>query len=236
MMNAQDVQDALQVQANAQDAVLLQRFFKTGPGQYGEHDIFIGVRVPKTRVICKQFRSLPLPELKKLLGSKVHEHRLAALIIMTLEYPRGNSSRQEALYELYVTCAQRGYINNWDLVDVSAEYIVGTYLTDRPKDIIYEFAKSKDVWLRRIAVMSTFAYIKNSNAQLTLKLSELLLHDPHDLIQKAVGWMLREVGKRCDEKLLISFLDAYAHEMPRTMLRYAIERLPAEQRRYYMAM
>jgi 3-methyladenine DNA glycosylase AlkD len=233
-MSAKEVQEVLRARASAADAVFLQRFFKTGPGQYGESDVFIGVRVPQTRIVCKQFRALPLVEIQKLLASPVHEHRLAALIIMTLQYPSANDVGKRALYELYVENLYGGNINNWDLVDASAEHIVGPYLANKPKDILYELARSKDVWQRRVAILSTFAYIKQGKSEITLKIAAVLLRDPHDLIQKAVGWMLRELGKRVDEKILTNFLDLHAAEMPRTMLRYAIERLTLKQRLYYM--
>lgn len=233
-MDAAAVKKALQQYASAEDAVFLQGFFKTGPGQYGEGDVFIGVRVPKTRAVCKQFSALPLPEVQKLLDDEVHEYRLAALIIMTLQYPKADARRQNQLFEMYVSNVRSGRINNWDLVDTSAEFIVGPYLYGRPKDLLYELAKSSDVWQRRVSVLSTFAYIKKGEPEITLELAEILLHDQHDLLQKAVGWMLREIGKRIDENLLTAFLEHHAHEMPRTMLRYAIERLSPEQRAYYM--
>lgn len=233
-MNAEAVKQALAHYASKDDAIFLQRFFKTGPGQYGEGDVFIGVRVPQTRAVCKQFRALPLPEVEKLLASEVHEHRLAALIIMTLAYSGADSIKKRALYDLYLKSLYKGAINNWDLVDASAEYIVGAYLCDKPKDILYTLVRNQDIWQRRVAVLSTFAYIKQKNPAVTLDLAKLLLQEPHDLIQKAVGWMLREIGKRVDEKTLTDFLDLHAHEMPRTMLRYAIERLSIEQRTYYM--
>lgn len=233
-MYAADVKTALETYANVDDAVFLQRFFKTGAGQYGEGDIFIGVRVPKTRLVCKTFKLLPLSEVQVLLDSPVHEHRLAGLIIMTLQYPRANEAGKKQLYELYMANVYKGRVNNWDLVDVSAERIVGPYLADKPKDILYELARSDNLWQRRVAVLSTFAYIKQGEPGVTLELAELLLHDTHDLIHKAVGWMLREVGKRVDEAILIDFLDRHAAVMPRTMLRYAIERLSVDKRTYYM--
>lgn len=233
-MHAADVKAALETYANADDAVFLQRFFKTGAGQYGEGDIFIGVRVPKTRLVCKTFKPLPLSEIQVLLDSPVHEHRLAGLIIMTLQYPKASETGKKQLYELYMANVYKGRVNNWDLVDTSAEHIAGPYLADKPKDILYELAQSGDLWQRRVAMLSTFAYIKQGEPGVTLKLAELLLNDTHDLIQKAVGWMLREVGKRVDETILIDFLDRHAAAMPRTMLRYAIERLSVNKRTYYM--
>lgn len=235
-MNAETVKQALAHHANKDDAVFLQRFFKTGPGQYGEGDVFIGVRVPQTRAVCKQYSALPLSEVQKLLTSKVHEYRLAALIIMTYEYPNVGAAKKQAIYELYMKNLYEGNINNWDLVDVSAEYIVGPYLQDKSKDVLYKLARSENIWRRRVAILSTFAYIKQGNPSTTFELAKILLHDSQDLLQKAVGWMLREVGKRVDEKILTDFLRTYAHEMPRTMLRYSIERLSPEQRAYFMKM
>lgn len=233
-MHAANVKAALETYANADDAVFLQRFFKTGVGQYGEGDIFIGVRVPKTRLVCKTFKSLPLSEVQILLNSPVHEHRLAGLIIMTLQYPGASESGKKQLYDLYLTNVYAGRVNNWDLVDVSAERIVGLHLADKSKDILFELARSNDIWQRRVAVLSTFAYIKQGEPGVTIAVAEVLLHDTHDLIQKAVGWMLREVGKRVDEAILTDFLDKHAAVMPRTMLRYAIERLSTDKRTYYM--
>jgi 3-methyladenine DNA glycosylase AlkD len=234
-MTAQDVQTELQKHASTEDALFLQRFFKTGEGQYGAGDVFIGVRVPQTRAVCKQFRGLPLPEVQKLLDSPVHEHRLAGLVILADGFARAGSSERAALYGFYIKNLSAGRINNWDLVDSSADRIVGAYLLDKPPDILFELARSPQLWERRAAIIASFWYIKQGQAGLTLQLSEVLLHDSEDLIQKAVGWMLREVGKRCDRAVLLHFLDEHAAEMPRTMLRYSIEHLPPEQRRHYLA-
>lgn len=235
-MHAQDVIDALNEHAKPTDAIFLQRFFKTGKGQYGEGDVFIGVRVPDTRRVCAQFYGLPLSEVKRLLASKVHEHRLAAVILLTNAYQKGSDAMRQSVYECYLQAVYDGRINNWDIVDTSAEFIIGEYLRDKPKRLLERLADSTDIWQRRVAVLSTFAYIKTGDGELTLRLAKKLLHDPHDLIQKAVGWMLREVGKRCDESLLRAFLNTHAYEMPRTMLRYAIERLDVASRKKYMAM
>lgn len=235
-MRADDVKNALKDYANLDDAVFLQRFFKTGKGQYGEGDVFIGVRVPDIRRVCAQFYGLPLSEVKILLASKVHEHRLAAVILLTNAYQKGNGVMRQSVYECYLQAVYDGRINNWDIVDTSAEFIIGEYLRDKPKRLLERLADSTDIWQRRVAVLSTFAYIKTGDGELTLRLAKKLLHDPHNLIQKAVGWMLREVGKRCDEGLLRTFLNVHAHEMPRTMLRYAIERLDIASRKKYMAM
>lgn len=234
-MTAQALIDALQMHASAYDAAFLQRFFKTAEGEYGAGDVFIGVRVPNTRAVCKQFKQMPIAELHRLLDSPVHEHRLAAVIIMTLQYPRATAAQQKALYTLYLDRLHAGRINNWDIIDVSAEHIIGAQLAGRDIRPLYTLARSTSVWERRVAILSCFHFIKHGDPAPTLELAELLLHDTHDLIQKAVGWQLREVGKRCDQQLLCAFLDRHAATMPRTMLRYAIERLSLEKRHGYMA-
>ncbi len=220
--------------ASAQNAMVLQRFFKTGPGQYGEGDVFIGTKMGPVRQVAKQYKDLDLKELKKLLASKIHEYRMTALIIAVNQYkPAGQDYRQE-LYNFYIWGLDGGYINNWDLVDVTAEYIVGEYLKDNDKQPLYIMAKSESLWHKRVAIISTFAYIKRGEFTETLAIADILRGDKHDLIQKAVGWMLREVGKRVDEQVLRKYLDQHASQMPRTMLRYAIERLSPEDRRKYL--
>lgn len=233
-MTAKDVETALKRYADAKDALFLQSFFKTGEGQYGAGDVFIGVRVPQTRLICKQYRALPLTEIQKLLNSPIHECRLAALIILTLQFPKAEPPLQQAIYEFYLKNVYRGRINNWDLVDISAEYVVGSYLMERPRDILFTLAKSPELWQRRVAILAAFQFVKRGEPGTTLELAEILLYDKADLIQKAVGWQLREVGKRCDRKILTDFLDLHAHEMPRTMLRYSLEHLPPVQKQHYM--
>lgn len=235
-MTANDVKSALKKHASSDDAIFLQRFFKTGKGQYGEGDVFIGVRVPQTREVCRQFKDLPLTEIQKLLDSPVHEHRLAAVILLAKQFPKAFEQKQREIYELYLKNVRRNRINNWNIVDSSAEFIVGAYLQSRDKKVLFELAKGKSVWERRVAMLSTFHYIKNGDPSLTLELAKTLLKDPHDLIQKATGWMLREVGKKIDEQILTDFLDKYSHEMPRTTLRYAIERLSSEQKVHYMGL
>jgi 3-methyladenine DNA glycosylase AlkD len=233
-MNARKIVSELAKHASPNDATFLQRFFKTGPGQYGEGDVFIGIRVPQTRKICKQFVGLPLGEVQKLLDSPVHEHRLAGVIILSYQYPKADEKQKQAIYDLYLKNVYKGRVNNWDIVDVTVDRVMGTHLINRPRDVLFELVKSDDVWQRRVAIMSTFAFIKKDDGSTTLQLAKILLHDKHDLIQKAVGWMLREVGKRVDRKLLTNFLDEYAYEMPRTMLRYSLEHLPPEQHAHYM--
>lgn len=234
-MTADDVKAALNDYAKTADAALVGRFFKTGEGQYSAGDVFIGVRVPDTRKVCKTFAALPLGEIVKLLQSPVHEHRLAAVILMGNQFARAGEERKKAIYDAYLKAVYDGHVNNWDIVDTSAEFITGAYLWDKPRGLLFELAASTDIWQRRVAVLSTFAFIKKGDASTTLKLAGLLLDDPHDLIQKAVGWMLRETGKRVDEALLVKFLDLHAADMPRTMLRYSIERLTLAQRKKYMA-
>ena len=234
-MTASDVEKALVKYANAEDALFLQRFFKTGEGQYGEGDIFIGVRVPITRKICKQFKGISLVEVEKLLSSNVHEYRLAGVIILGDDFKKLDDEHRREICDFYLKALDNGYINNWDIVDSSAEFIVGEYLWGkRQHDILFQLARHEDVWHRRVAMLSTFAFIKKGDPVASLEIAKVLLHDSHDLIQKAVGWMLREVGKKIDRQLLMDFLEENHKTMPRTMLRYTIEHLSAEQRKYFM--
>jgi len=212
------------------DASFLQRFFKTGPGEYGEGDVFIGARVPDTRKVCRKFKDLSLSEIQKLLNSPIHEHRLGAVIILTSQF---NKNRDE-IYDFYLKNVRAGRVNNWDIVDSSAHKIIGPYLFNKPHDLLFELAGSNNLWQRRVAVISTFYFISKGDGSTCLALAEKLINDPHDLIHKAVGWMLREVGKRVDEAILLDFLDKHAHEMPRTMLRYSIEKLPEHKRLHYL--
>lgn len=231
-MTANDVTNAMQQYASSENAANLQRFFKTGPGQYGEGDQFIGVKVPNIRKICKQFRNLPLNEVKKLIESPVHEHRMAGLIILTMQYPK--SDHKQAIYDLYMEELFNGKVNNWDLVDVTCRAVVGEHLQGN-RSKLYQLAKSDNLWERRVAIISTFVYVAKGDATTSLEIAGLLLNDKHSLIQKAVGWTLREVGKRCGIELLTDFLDKHAATMPRTTLRYAVEHLPKETRQFYMA-
>jgi 3-methyladenine DNA glycosylase AlkD len=202
----------------------LQRYFKTGKGEYGEGDVFIGLTVPQVRAIAKKYKDLPLGDVEELLHNKIHEYRLTALIILT------HKKLTKEIVDLYLRNTK--YINNWDLVDLSSHEILGTYLVDKPRNILYKLAKSNNIWERRVAVISTFAFLRNGDISDSLKLAQLLQNDPHDLMHKAVGWMLREVGKR-DEKALVDYLSTHYKTMPRTMLRYAIEKfLPAERQKY----
>lgn len=228
---AKDVQKRLKELANPEHAAISQKFFKTGPGQYGEGDLFIGVRVPVLRKLAGQFKALPFNECKILLRSAIHEERLLALLIFVHMFNQGTLDVKKDIYQLYLRSTE--LTNNWDLVDTSAEHIVGAYLADRSKRPLYSLARSKNLWERRIAIMATFGYVKNHAFSDTLKLSKILLDDPHDLIHKAAGWMLREIGKR-DLKAEESFLKEHYKRMPRTMLRYAIEKFPEKMRQQYL--
>ncbi len=230
-MTAQEIRRHLQNLANPEKAKILQGFFKTGPGEYGDGDRFLGIVVPVIRKLVKQYQDTPIGEVKKLLSSAIHEERLLALLMLVQRYEKGDDGLKKIVYDLYLESTE--YINNWDLVDLSAEKIVGPYLRDRARRPLYRLAKSKSLWERRIAVISTFHYIKNRDYGDTLAISGLLLDDEEDLIHKAVGWMLREVGKR-DRGVEERFLRAHYRSMPRTMLRYAIERFPESKRKKYL--
>lgn len=231
-MSLRDIRRALKQTADPEDARFLQRFFKTGPGEYGEGDRFIGVRVPRIRAIVKQHADLPMPDVQALLMSPIHEERLLALLILVRQFQRGDDPARRVIYRLYLSHTR--HINNWDLVDLSAEHIVGGYLRDRSRKPLYRLARSPRLWERRIAVLSTFHLIKRNDFDDLLALAGQLLGDREDLIHKAVGWMLREVGKR-DPAAEEAFLKRHYREMPRTMLRYAIERFPERKRRAYLS-
>jgi len=229
----------LQARANPAKAKILSGFFKTGKGQYGEGDVFLGIVVPKQREVVKKYwKEASLQDIEKLLVSKIHEYRLVALLILVQKYNQAQKQDDESacklIFDFYL--AHTSHINNWDLVDLSAPNIAGRYLQMRKeqKPILLKMAKSKHLWERRIAILATFEFIRNKSYVEILQLAKLLLNDKHDLIHKAAGWMLREMGKRGGEKELHAFLQANAAKMPRTMLRYAIERLGKEERRRYM--
>ncbi|HXH27113.1 MAG TPA: DNA alkylation repair protein [Candidatus Acidoferrum sp.] len=232
MSQLTDLRHQLHALGSPEKVTSSQWFFKTGPGQYGEGDEFIGVTVPEQRTVARHFRDLPLPDLQQLLLSPIHEERLEALFILVGQYQRGDAPTQKAIYEFYLAHADR--VNNWDLVDSSAEYIVGPWLQDKDRTILTKLAASPSLWERRIAMLATFHYIKQGDAGPALQIAELLLHDQHDLIQKAVGWMLREIGKRCSRAIEEQFLSRHYTEMPRTMLRYAIEHFPEDRRQAYL--
>jgi len=236
---ADDVRKELRSMADPVKAAILQRFFKTGPGQYGEGDLFMGIMVPHLRKISKKFSQLRLGEVRTLLYSQVHEERLVALLILVCRYNSSSNSmkEKEEIVKFYLDNIK--HVNNWDLVDMSAPYILGAHLLvdnnigDRTQRLLlYKLAKSENIWERRIAIVSTHHFIRNGDFSDTLKIAEMLLHDRHDLIHKAVGWMLREVGKR-DVAAEEAFLEKHWSIMPRTMLRYAIERLPESERHRY---
>ena len=218
--------------ADRERAKLHLRFFKTAPGEYGGGDRFLGIRVPNLRRVAREFRSLSLKDVEELLASKWHEERLLALVILVNQYARAADAEREAIYRLYLASTQ--HINNWDLVDVSAAQIVGAYLLDRDRRVLYRLAKSRSVWERRIAIIATAWFIRADQFDDTFAIVERLLGDKHDLIHKAAGWMLREIGKR-DREAEERFLRKYAPRMPRTMLRYAIERFPKAVRQRYLA-
>lgn len=225
------VRQALHSHADPVRAEHSQRFFKTGPGQYGEGDTFIGVTVPQLRTIARAHRTLARADIEKLLYSKIHEERLLALFILVLQFQKGDATEQEAIYRYYMAHTEQ--VNNWDLVDSSASYIVGAYLYERDKAVLYRLAQATNLWERRIAIVSTHFFIRKKSYVATRAIAEQLLGDTHDLIHKAVGWMLREVGKQ-EEKVLLDFLDRHAAHMPRTALRYALERLEPSVRAHYM--
>ncbi len=233
---AQEAQMALRAVAQPARVESTAKFFKTEPGGYSEGDKFLGVTVPVTRQVAKQFRDLSLVELDKLIRSEWHDDRLLALILLVDQYKRGGEAEQTAIYDFYM--AHLANINNWDLVDTSAEFIVGPWLEHRPEKmpVLLKLTDSSSLWERRVAMLATFDYIKKGQAADALVIAEKLLHDSHDLIQKAVGWMLREIGKRVDEALLIQFLEKHAATMPRTTLRYAVERLSPSDRLRFMQM
>jgi 3-methyladenine DNA glycosylase AlkD len=209
----------------------LSWFFKTGKGQYGEGDIFLGIPVPEQRKIAKRYVDLSLEDLHELLNSKVHEHRFTALVILISKYRKAEESGKKEIFDFYIRNTEN--VNNWDLVDLSAPRIVGDYLINRERSILYKLAKSDSLWERRISILSTFTFIYNNDFEDALNISELLLHDEHDLIHKAVGWALREIGKR-DQNVEERFLAKHCLHMPRTMLRYAIEKFDEEKRKRYL--
>lgn len=221
----------LAAHADPEAAAFLQGFFKTGPGEYAEGDRFMGIRVPVVRRIARQYRGLSRADRLELLRSPLHEERLAALVLMVEAYKRGRVEEREAIFADYL--AHTRHINNWDLVDVSAPHIVGAHLPPNDVDVLERLAASDDLWERRIAIIATFHFIRQGDFGPTLFVAEMLVHDRHDLIHKAVGWMLREVGKK-DVSVLEAFLEEHAQTMPRTALRYAIEKFDADKRKAYL--
>jgi 3-methyladenine DNA glycosylase AlkD len=232
-LSANSVGRALRQYGSPERARASARFFKTGPGQYGAGDVFIGVTVPEQRQIVRQFRDLSSAEIKTLLASPIHEYRLTALLILVDQFGRANPAQQRRIVTFYLRQMRR--VNNWDLVDSSAAQILGTWLLSQPnaQAVLTRMARSKSIWERRIAIVATYAFIRAGQFTPTLTLARQLLTDEQDLMHKATGWMLREMGKR-DESVLRQFLDQNATRMPRTMLRYAIERLSPALRRQYL--
>jgi 3-methyladenine DNA glycosylase AlkD len=215
--------------ADTKKAKILQGFFKTGKGQYGEGDIFLGLVVPVQRRLVKKYISLDLADVQKLLDSRIHEQRLVGLLILVEQYAK---TKDKAIVDLYLDNTRN--INNWDLVDLSADRILGEYLYDKDRAILLKLAKSEDLWERRIAILSTFNFLKKGDAVWTFRIAEILLRDRHDLIHKAVGWMLREAGKRVSQEEEETFLKKHYRQMPRTMLRYAIEKFDEKKKEFYM--
>lgn len=229
-----EIDKVIEASKNPEKANLLSRYFKTGKGEYGEGDTFLGIMVPKQREIAKKFKDLELDSINKLLDSGIHEKRLIGLFILVDKYKKSKQElEKKKIFDFYLRKARENKINNWDLIDLSCRDIVGNFLLDKPRDLLYKLVKSDNLWERRIAIISTSEFIRYNQFEDTIKISELLLKDEHDLIHKAVGWMLREIGKR-DEKVLICFLDKHSNYIPRVMLRYAIERLDEKTRKKYL--
>ncbi len=230
-MDLPEIRRRLRQLASPDDAAVLQRFFKTGPGDYGEGDVFIGIKVPPLRRLAAEFEIAPVTAVKALLRSKIHEERSLALMILVRQFTRGDQAVRTRIYRLYLSHTK--FINNWDLVDGSAPYIVGPFLRSTDRKVLYTLASSSSLWERRIAILATYPFIRGNDFKDALRISRLLLQDRHDLIHKAVGWMLREIGKR-DLSAEEEFLKSHYRTMPRTMLRYAIERFPERKRRKYL--
>lgn len=217
---------------NPEKAKILSRFFKTGKGEYGEGDVFFGLTALQQRQIAKNYFDMDLADIEKLLSSRIHEHRWTALVILVGKYKKANTLNKKKIFDFYLKNTKN--INNWDLVDISAHHILGNYLNDKGGSVLYKLAKSNNLWERRMSIIATYYFIRNNEFGDTLKISEILLNDKHDLIHKAVGWMLREVGKR-DQETEERFLKKHSERMPRTMLRYAIEKFNGNKRKYYLS-
>ena len=218
--------------ADPNRAVISARFFKTGKGEYGENDIFLGLTVPDVRKLARKYDILPFEDLQKLLASKIHEHRSIALMILVIQFKKGAFLTKRYITEFYLNNLQN--VNNWDLVDGSASQILGIYLLDKDREILYTLAETNHLWSQRVAVIATFAFIRKGQFDDTFALVESLLNHPHDLIHKACGWMLKEISKR-DSLMVELFLEKYATKMPRTMLRYTIEKFENERRKYWLS-
>jgi 3-methyladenine DNA glycosylase AlkD len=231
MSQAKEISAQLRSLSSPDTAAILHRFFKTGPGQYGEGDVFLGIKIPPLRALAKQHRDANLATVTTLLASKYHEERMFALLLLMQFFKQSDEEAQKSAFDLYLGNTQ--YINNWDLVDVSAPHIIGHYLENRPRTILLQLAKSESLWERRIAIISTFHFIRQNDFADTLRIAEILLDDAHDLMHKAVGWMLREVGKR-DQNLEEKFIKQHYQRLSRTTLRYAIERFDPQLREKYL--
>ncbi len=231
-MAVDEVRRELFAAGNPGKAGLLSRFFKTGKGEYGEGDKFLGITVPQQRAIAKKFyKDIPLKEIQTLMTNKIHEFRLTGLIMLTYKFKKADEKEKKAVFELYLKNTKN--VNNWDLVDLTAPNIVGEFLLNKDRKIIYRLAKSKNLWEKRISLLATFAFIRKNDFEHSLRLSEMLVSDKHDLIQKALGWMLREIGKR-DQKAEEEFLKKYSTKMGRTALRYSIEKFSENKRKFYL--
>ncbi|HUV72057.1 MAG TPA: DNA alkylation repair protein [Clostridia bacterium] len=230
-MNSHNLKQELKRLANPKRADNSLRFFKTAKGEYGEGDIFLGITTPVLKKIVRKYQTLSLSELPELLESPIHEHRSAALGILVLQFGKADERQKEKLVAFYLK--NTVYINNWDLVDISAAKILGEFLLDKDKKVLFKLAGSDNLWERRIAIIATYAFIKRDRFKETLEIAKVLLHDKHDLVHKAVGWMLREVGKK-DQAQEEEFLKKHYRRMPRTMLRYAIEKFAEEKRKLYL--
>lgn len=222
------VKKELQKLKNKEKAKILSRFFKTGKGEYGEGDVFLGIKVPDIRIVAKKNLNISPKEIKELLESNIHEHRMTALLILVENFKK---EEKEEVFNFYINNLKN--INNWDLVDLSCPNIVGKHLFKRDRNLLYKLAESENLWEKRIAIVSTYYFIKNNDFKDTVKIAKILLKDEHDLIHKAVGWMLREVGKK-DEGILLAFLEKEYYNMSRMTLRYAIERLEESKRKYFL--
>lgn len=231
-MNYQNFKKDLLKLKDPQKAKIYGRFFKTGKGEYGEGDVFLGIVVPRQREVAKKYKELNLTDLQKLLQNKTHEYRLTSLFILILKFKTTDKKLKKEIYDFYLQNIEN--INNWDLVDLSAPNIVGGYLFDKERSILAKLAKSKSLWGKRISILSTYFFIKNNQFDDALKIAEILINDNHDLIHKAVGWMLREIGKR-DQRKEEEFLQKHYQKMPRTMLRYAIEKFDEKKRKFYLS-
>ena len=231
-MNITDtITNELKALGSTEKAVHLSYFFKTGKGQYGENDRFLGVTVPETRRVAKAHASVEKADLQRLIQSEWHEVRLCALFILTIQFNKGDETKRKELVDFYLSNTQ--YINNWDLVDLAAWETIGTYLLDNPRDLLYRLAESPLLWDNRIAMVSTYAFIRQGQLDDTYALAEKMMGHKHDLMHKAIGWMLREAGKRDVERLRL-FVEKHRLEMPRTMLRYAIEKFSPDERKHFM--